>query len=150
MRGAAREYEAFYESQAVAAARYRPSTPFDGHIVVLRAGASEEQHGPRCTTGTVTVVPVPGDHLSVLRRLRCTRWVVDSPSTCAESHALAVDGGYSSPDTRLQPLEAPMAVDPIPTNYPRVSPYLCCRGAADAIEFYKDVLRRDRAHAHAR
>jgi PhnB protein len=33
-----------------------------------------------------------------------------------------------------------MAVDPIPSGYPRVSPYLCCRGAADAIEFYKDVL----------
>src|SRR3954468_585932 len=33
-----------------------------------------------------------------------------------------------------------MAVDPIPAGYPRVMPYLCCRGAADAIEFYKDVL----------
>ena len=33
-----------------------------------------------------------------------------------------------------------MAVDPIPAGYPRVTPYLCCRGAADAIDFYKDVL----------
>jgi PhnB protein len=33
-----------------------------------------------------------------------------------------------------------MAVDPIPADYPRVSPYLCCRGAADAIEFYVAVL----------
>ena len=33
-----------------------------------------------------------------------------------------------------------MAVDPIPAGYPRVTPYLCCRGAADAIEFYKTVL----------
>ena len=33
-----------------------------------------------------------------------------------------------------------MAVDPIPAGYPRVMPYLCCRGAADAIEFYKAVL----------
>jgi PhnB protein len=33
-----------------------------------------------------------------------------------------------------------MAVDPIPAGYPRVTPYLCCRGAADAIEFYIDVL----------
>jgi PhnB protein len=33
-----------------------------------------------------------------------------------------------------------VAVDPIPAGYPRVSPYLCCRGAADAIEFYQDVL----------
>jgi PhnB protein len=33
-----------------------------------------------------------------------------------------------------------MAVDPIPAGYPRVTPYLCCRGAADAIEFYQDVL----------
>jgi PhnB protein len=33
-----------------------------------------------------------------------------------------------------------MAVNPIPAGYPRVSPYLCCQGAADAIEFYKDVL----------
>ena len=33
-----------------------------------------------------------------------------------------------------------MAVDPIPAGYPRVIPYLCCRGAADAIEFYKSVL----------
>ena len=33
-----------------------------------------------------------------------------------------------------------MAVSPIPEGYPRVSPYLCCGGAADAIEFYKDVF----------
>ncbi len=33
-----------------------------------------------------------------------------------------------------------MAVDPIPAGYPRVMPYLCCRGAADAIEFYKAVF----------
>ena len=33
-----------------------------------------------------------------------------------------------------------MAVDPIPAGYPRVTPYLCCRGAAAAIDFYKDVL----------
>ena len=33
-----------------------------------------------------------------------------------------------------------MAVDPIPAGYPRVMPYLCCRGAADAIEFYKGVF----------
>ena len=33
-----------------------------------------------------------------------------------------------------------MAVDPIPAGYPRVTPYLCCRGAADAIEFYEHVL----------
>ncbi len=31
-------------------------------------------------------------------------------------------------------------VAPIPANYPRVTPYLCCRGAAAAIEFYKDVF----------
>ena len=33
-----------------------------------------------------------------------------------------------------------MAVDPIPPNYPRVSPYLSVEGAADAIRFYCDVL----------
>ena len=33
-----------------------------------------------------------------------------------------------------------MAVNPIPAGYPRVSPYLCCRGAADAIVFYEEVL----------
>jgi PhnB protein len=33
-----------------------------------------------------------------------------------------------------------MAVDPIPADYPRVSPYLCCRGAAEAISFYEEVL----------
>jgi PhnB protein len=33
-----------------------------------------------------------------------------------------------------------MAVNPIPEGYPRVSPYLCCRGAAAAIEFYTDVF----------
>jgi PhnB protein len=31
-------------------------------------------------------------------------------------------------------------VAPIPSNYPRVTPYLCCRGAAAAIDFYKDVF----------
>jgi PhnB protein len=33
-----------------------------------------------------------------------------------------------------------MAVDPIPAGYPRVTPYLCCRGAAAAIDFYTEVL----------
>jgi PhnB protein len=33
-----------------------------------------------------------------------------------------------------------MAVDPIPTNYPRLSPYLIVEGAADAIGFYCDVF----------
>jgi len=31
-------------------------------------------------------------------------------------------------------------VQPIPTGYPRLSPYLCVDGAARAIEFYTDVL----------
>jgi PhnB protein len=31
-------------------------------------------------------------------------------------------------------------VDPIPAGYPRVTPYLCCRGAAAAIAFYRDVF----------
>lgn len=31
-------------------------------------------------------------------------------------------------------------VEPIPENYPRVSVALCVDGAADAIEFYKDIL----------
>ena len=33
-----------------------------------------------------------------------------------------------------------MAVNPIPEGYPRVIPYLAINGAADALEFYKDVL----------
>jgi PhnB protein len=33
-----------------------------------------------------------------------------------------------------------MAVKPIPDGYPRVSPYLHVDGAADAIEFYKNVF----------
>jgi PhnB protein len=33
-----------------------------------------------------------------------------------------------------------MAVKPIPDGYPRVTPYLCIDGAADAIEFYSRVL----------
>ena len=31
-------------------------------------------------------------------------------------------------------------VDPIPTNYPRLTPYLTVDGAAAAIDFYRDVL----------
>jgi PhnB protein len=31
-------------------------------------------------------------------------------------------------------------VDPIPAEYPRVSPYLTVDGAAEAIDFYRDVL----------
>jgi PhnB protein len=31
-------------------------------------------------------------------------------------------------------------VNPIPDSYPRVIPYLAVDGAADALEFYKDVL----------
>jgi PhnB protein len=33
-----------------------------------------------------------------------------------------------------------MAVQPIPEGYPRVTPYLIVDGAADAIDFYKEVL----------
>jgi PhnB protein len=36
--------------------------------------------------------------------------------------------------------EVDMAVNPIPENYPRVSPYLYIRGAADAISFYGKVF----------
>ncbi len=42
-------------------------------------------------------------------------------------------------------------VDPIPTNYPRMSVALCMDGAGDAIEFYKEILgateRRRMEHA---
>ena len=31
-------------------------------------------------------------------------------------------------------------VKPIPDNYPQVSPYICVDGAAEAIEFYSEVL----------
>ena len=31
-------------------------------------------------------------------------------------------------------------VEPIPAEYPRVTPYLCCRGASAAIDFYTRVL----------
>ena len=31
-------------------------------------------------------------------------------------------------------------VKPIPDNYPQLSPYLCCKNAAAAIEFYKNVF----------
>jgi PhnB protein len=31
-------------------------------------------------------------------------------------------------------------VQPIPADYPRVTPYLCVNGAKAAIEFYRDVL----------
>jgi thioesterase domain-containing protein/acyl carrier protein len=61
------QYEAFYELHVVAAKRYRPSTTFDGHIVVLRAGGDDDLGWSELTTGPVTVVRVPGDHLSLLR-----------------------------------------------------------------------------------
>ncbi|MGB5810629.1 MAG: VOC family protein [Polyangiales bacterium] len=32
------------------------------------------------------------------------------------------------------------AIDPIPTHYPRVTPYLCVDGASAAIEFYAHVF----------
>jgi len=31
-------------------------------------------------------------------------------------------------------------IDPIPADYPRVTPYLCCQGAAAAIDFYVEVF----------
>jgi PhnB protein len=31
-------------------------------------------------------------------------------------------------------------VDPIPSSYPRITPYLSIDGAADAIDFYTDIL----------
>ena len=33
-----------------------------------------------------------------------------------------------------------MAVKPIPDNYPRITPYLCIDGAAEAIDFYKKAF----------
>jgi PhnB protein len=33
-----------------------------------------------------------------------------------------------------------MAVNPIPTDYPRIIPSLACKGASDALEFYTAVL----------
>ncbi|MEU5219710.1 VOC family protein [Streptomyces sp. NPDC020807] len=33
-----------------------------------------------------------------------------------------------------------MAVQPIPKEYPRITPYLCVDGAADAIDFYVSVF----------
>ncbi|MCH0539710.1 VOC family protein [Streptomyces sp. MUM 203J] len=33
-----------------------------------------------------------------------------------------------------------MSVKPVPDNHPRVTPYLCCDGAADALDFYRTVL----------
>lgn len=35
---------------------------------------------------------------------------------------------------------SPVAVQPIPEGYPRVTPYLCVDGAAEAIDFYVSVL----------
>jgi PhnB protein len=38
-------------------------------------------------------------------------------------------------------MEAAMSsVNPIPANYPRISPYLCVNDAAAAIDFYVEVL----------
>jgi PhnB protein len=33
-----------------------------------------------------------------------------------------------------------MAVKPVPDNYPRITPYLCIDGAAEAIDFYKKAF----------
>lgn len=33
-----------------------------------------------------------------------------------------------------------MSVKPVPDNHPRVTPYLCCDGAAAALDFYRTVL----------
>ncbi len=33
-----------------------------------------------------------------------------------------------------------MAVDPIPQGYPRIMPYMCVAGAAEALDFYTSVL----------
>jgi PhnB protein len=35
---------------------------------------------------------------------------------------------------------SPVQPDPVPSNYPTVTPYLCIDGAAQAIEFYTDVF----------
>jgi PhnB protein len=36
--------------------------------------------------------------------------------------------------------ESDSKVKPIPDNYPALTPYLCCKNAAAAIEFYKNVF----------
>jgi PhnB protein len=37
-------------------------------------------------------------------------------------------------------MESDSKVKPIPDNYPALAPYLCCKNAAAAIEFYKNVF----------
>ena len=36
--------------------------------------------------------------------------------------------------------ESEKKVKPIPENYPALTPYLCCKNAPSAIEFYKNVF----------
>jgi thioesterase domain-containing protein len=61
------QYDAFYRLHGVMARKYRPSTNFDGRVVVLRASGSGDLGWSQLTTGPVTVVRVPGDHNSLLR-----------------------------------------------------------------------------------
>jgi thioesterase domain-containing protein len=61
------QYSAFYELHVVAARRYRPTATFDGDVLVLRAEGTDDLGWSRYATGRVTVVEVPGDHLSLLR-----------------------------------------------------------------------------------
>ncbi len=37
-------------------------------------------------------------------------------------------------------MESDSGVKPIPDNYPALTPYLCCKNAAAAIEFYKNAF----------
>jgi PhnB protein len=37
-------------------------------------------------------------------------------------------------------IESDSKVKPIPDNYPALTPYLCCKNAAAAIEFYKNIF----------
>ena len=49
----------------------------------------------------------------------------------------------------LEPEVTMPDVEPIPAEYPRVTPYLCVAAPTAAIDFYTRVLRRQGADAHA-
>ncbi len=61
------QYQAFYRLHELMARKYRPSATFDGRVLVVRAGASDDLGWSQLTTGPVEVVQVPGDHNSLLR-----------------------------------------------------------------------------------
>jgi hypothetical protein len=62
------QYQIFFDLHTSLIRRYRPTTPFDGRVLLVHGGATSEREWSPLVTGPITAVEVASDHLSIIRR----------------------------------------------------------------------------------